>query len=47
MKVISILLQFVWDCLQKLNSDFAASFKETNILPSRIPYKEKKINIKK
>lgn len=47
MTVIFLLLQFGKDCLHKLNFDFVASFKETNILPCRLPYVERKINTNK
>lgn len=48
MIVISLLSQIVWDYLHKLNSNYVASFKERNVLPSRLPQvKRKKINTKK
>lgn len=48
MTVISLFSQIVWDYLHKLSSNFVASFKETNVLLSRLPQvKRKNINTKK
>lgn len=42
MTVISLFSQIVWDYLHKLSSNFVASFKETNVLLSRLPQAKRK-----